>query len=66
MSGDTSDTAPPPQVTAAHPGALGSIDAMRRPTIPLVFRELADEPGSLRILAVAAIALFASGLDPKV
>ena len=39
---------------------------MRRPTIPLVFRELADEPGSLRILAVAAIALFASGLDPKV
>jgi DHA2 family multidrug resistance protein-like MFS transporter len=39
---------------------------MRRPTIPVVFRELADEPGSLRILAVAAIALFAAGLDPKV
>ena len=38
---------------------------MRRPTIPVVFRELADEPGSLRILAVAAIALFAAGLDPK-
>ena len=39
---------------------------MRRPTIPVVFRELADEPGSLRILAVAAVALFAAGLDPKV
>ena len=39
---------------------------MRRPTIPLVFRELADEPGSVRILAVAAVALFAAGLDPKV
>jgi DHA2 family methylenomycin A resistance protein-like MFS transporter len=39
---------------------------MRGPTIPVVFRELADEPGSFRILVVAAVALFAAGLDPKV
>ncbi|MEI8332787.1 MAG: MFS transporter [Chloroflexota bacterium] len=39
---------------------------MRRPTIPAVFRELAEEPGSLPVLVVAAVSLFAAGLDPKV
>ncbi len=39
---------------------------MRRLRVPSFLRDLAAEPGALRVLVVAAASLFAAGLDPKV
>jgi MFS family permease len=39
---------------------------VRRPPIPAVLRDLADEPAALRVLAVSSASLFAAGLNPQV
>ena len=39
---------------------------MTRPTIPAFLRDLDREPGAVRTLGIAALSLFAAGLDPRV
>jgi MFS family permease len=39
---------------------------VRRPPLPAVLRDLAADPGALRILVASSVSLFAAGLNPQV